>query len=181
MRFCPPPKNCRIFVREDWSFVKRCSSINRKKMENRERNKSCNSIWLEAKACFWSLLKIFLFVLAPLAHQQHHSSMREEKKKFCHPQMIQNFIDWASRSRRGYYVMHSVKCRNFCTENALCFPSKCASESSSILQWTKDTLARFERYQSLLSAIPAAISMKQIKKLSGLCKSIILPKSHWIR
>ena len=38
----------------------------KKKMENRERNKSCNSIWLEAKACFWSLLKIFLFVLAPL-------------------------------------------------------------------------------------------------------------------
>ena len=43
MRFCPPQKNYRIFVREDRSFVKRCSSINRKKMENRERNKSCNS------------------------------------------------------------------------------------------------------------------------------------------
>ena len=79
----PPQKNYRIFVREDRSFVKRCSSINRKKkMENRERNKSCNSIWLEAKACFWSLLKIFLFVLAPPALTLQCGS---EKKKVLSP------------------------------------------------------------------------------------------------
>ena len=47
----------------------------------KERNKSCNSIWLEAKALFWSLLKIFLFVLAPSPAALLLSPMREGRPR----------------------------------------------------------------------------------------------------
>ena len=96
MRFCPPKKTTEFLSEKTEASSRDVLLSTGKKMENRERNKSCNSIWLEAKACFWSLLKIFLFVLAPPALTLQCGS---EKKKFCHPQMIQNFIDWASRSK----------------------------------------------------------------------------------
>ena len=55
---------------------------------------------LRLKLSFEVFWKFFLFVLAPSPAALLLSPMREgrprsAKKKFCHPQMIQNFIDWA--------------------------------------------------------------------------------------
>ena len=176
MRFCSP-KNYRIFVREE-EASSRDVPLSTEKMENRETKVVIQS-GLRLKLTFEVFWKFSCLFWHPLLTSRSITLQcgRKRKSFVTHRWFKISLIELLDP--RGY-VMHSL-CRNFCTENALCFPSKCASESSSILQWTKDTLARFERYQSLLSAIPAAISMKQIKKLSGLCKSIILPKSHWRR
>ena len=97
MRFCPPQKNYRIFVREDRSFVKRCSSINRKKKWKIEREtKVVIQSGLRLKLAFevfWKFSCLFWHPLLSL------SNAGVKRKKFCHPQMIQNFIDWASRSK----------------------------------------------------------------------------------
>ena len=97
MRFCLPKKTTE-FLSEKTEASSRdvLLSTGKKKWKIERETKVVIQSGLRLKLAFevfWKFSCLFWHPLLSL------SNAGVKRKKFCHPQMIQNFIDWASRSK----------------------------------------------------------------------------------
>ena len=123
MRFCPPKKTTEFLSEKTEASSRDVLLSTGKKWKIERETKVVIQSGLRLKLAFevfWKFSCLFWHPLLSL------SNAGVKRKSFVtHRWFKISLIELLDP--RGY-VMHSL-CRNFCTENALCFPSKCASES----------------------------------------------------
>ena len=96
MRFCPPKKTTEFLSEKTEASSRDVLLSTGKKWKIERETKVVIQSGLRLKLAFevfWKFSCLFWHPLLSL------SNAGVKRKKFCHPQMIQNFIDWASRSK----------------------------------------------------------------------------------
>ena len=144
MRFLCHPKKPKNFCQR--KRRQRCFFYQGEKWK--ERNKSCNSIWLEAKALFWSLLKIFLVCFGTLTRSTSsltHAGRKtaEREKSFVTHRWFKISLIELSRFVGGDALVCSAEKKLLHRKCSLFPPSQMCQWKllqNQSLQWRKDTL-----------------------------------------